>query len=238
MLGGLLLMFMQVNIWKALYSQGVTMSSTLNESVTYMIMSSVVLTTLRLQPGVSMGKSVYSGDVGAEMVRPINLLAQHCAHEMGKAMFLLASYVMPTIVFGLILFDVFTLPSSFIDFLLFIISTVFASIICLLINAIFGYSAFWLYNNWYVIWVEGALLAFFGGTLLPIWFYPEIFDTITKFLPFRYACYEPINFYLGNIQGMDIVVSFAVQITWIVILVLLERFVWYKAQRKIVIQGG
>jgi ABC-2 type transport system permease protein len=78
----------------------------------------------------------------------------------------------------------------------------------------------------------------FGGTMLPLWFYPGWLLSVSSFLPFQYALYLPMNIYLGRTAGSDIASAFLIQIVWILILFGIERFIWYRVQHKIVVQGG
>jgi ABC-2 type transport system permease protein len=48
----------------------------------------------------------------------------------------------------------------------------------------------------------------------------------------------PINIYLGRIAMAELPILFLKQAVWILILWLISRFIWSKATKKIIVNGG
>ena len=82
------------------------------------------------------------------------------------------------------------------------------------------------------------LLELFSGLLIPISFFPQIFQDVFSFLPFQYISYVPVLIYLGKISGVGILQSLAIQIVWFFVLVVLGSALWQWSTKKITIQGG
>ena len=82
------------------------------------------------------------------------------------------------------------------------------------------------------------LLELFSGLLIPISFFPHIFQNMFSVLPFQYISYIPVLIYLGKISGMGIVKALALQVFWILVLFALGDVMWRWSSRKITIQGG
>lgn len=199
-----------VSVWNALYAQNVDPAATLSEAITYSVISSTFLVGMQLWPGVRIGDAVYSGEVGQQMVRPMNLLAQHAAMELGEKMFNFFTCILPCIVAAKIVYNALLFPATLADVLFFLLSALLGNMIFLLLNTILGYTAFWLGNVWYIQW----------------------------FLPFRCVLFIPMEMYLGRLSMNQIIFNLCLQVLWLLGLLLLERFVWYRAQKKIVVQGG
>lgn len=67
---------------------------------------------------------------------------------------------------------------------------------------------------------------------------PDKLNIITWFMPFRCVLFIPMEMYLGRLSMNQIIFNLCLQVLWLLGLLLLERFVWYRAQKKIVVQGG
>ena len=236
-ISGFLLLVVQASVWQALFQHCSYQGTTLSQSITYTILSTVLLQKMQINPGQSIGQSVYSGDLGSNMLRPMNLLLLSTCNEAGKMIFSLLTYTIPTMIIANVIYGILP-PIGIGAFVSFLISACFGLILFTLFDSIVGYSAFWLLNNWYMPWFESALLALFGGTIVPFWFYPQWLICITKFLPFQYFFAIPINFYLGKLSESYIWQIAGMQLMWIALFWGIERLVWHAAQNKIMIQGG
>ena len=104
-----------------------------------------------------------SGEVGQQMVRPMNLLAQHAAMELGEKMFNFFTCILPCIVAAKIVYNALLFPATLADVLFFLLSALLGNMIFLLLNTILGYTAFWLGNVWYIQWFLTAAMYVFGG---------------------------------------------------------------------------
>ena len=62
--------------------------------------------------------------------------------------------------------------------------------------------------------------------------------TISDVLPFRFITYEPIQIFLGRIQGADIFYCLMMQCLSLIVLLLIERIIWSKASNRVFVQGG
>ncbi|MCJ7504059.1 MAG: ABC-2 family transporter protein, partial [Acidobacteriia bacterium] len=82
------------------------------------------------------------------------------------------------------------------------------------------------------------LLELFSGLLIPISFFPRIFQDVFSVLPFQYISYIPVLIYLRKISGGGIVKALALQVFWIFALLALGAALWRWSSRKITIQGG
>ena len=77
-----------------------------------------------------------------------------------------------------------------------------------------------------------------SGMLIPIPFFPKFLQNISNIIPFRYITDFPFRLYVGNISMNEGFIGIIIQIIWIVILIILGRFITKKALKKAVIQGG
>ena len=79
-------------------------------------------------------------------------------------------------------------------------------------------------------------MTLFGASAIPLWFYPDWLAKVSLFLPFRYISYEPILIFLGESESP--LTAIILQLAWLAVLFLIEKLVWRRAERKLIVQGG
>ncbi|MDL5204516.1 ABC-2 family transporter protein [Streptomyces sp. ALI-76-A] len=77
-----------------------------------------------------------------------------------------------------------------------------------------------------------------SGVYAPLWFFPEWFITLSSLLPFQATLSVPLSLYIGRIPLSDAAGQLAVQAGWVVLLGLFTRFLWHRAARHVISQGG
>lgn len=77
-----------------------------------------------------------------------------------------------------------------------------------------------------------------SGVYAPLWFFPDWFITLSGFLPFQATLSVPLSIYVGRIGLSDVGVQLAIQAAWAVALALVTRWVWRRAARRVISQGG
>jgi ABC-2 type transport system permease protein len=77
-----------------------------------------------------------------------------------------------------------------------------------------------------------------SGVYAPLWFFPDWFITLSGFLPFQATLSVPLSLYIGRIPLSDAWEQLAIQGFWVVALTLFTRFLWRRAARRVISQGG
>jgi ABC-2 type transport system permease protein len=77
-----------------------------------------------------------------------------------------------------------------------------------------------------------------SGVYAPLWFFPDWFITLSSLLPFQATLSVPLSLYIGRIPLSDAAGQLAVQAGWVVLLGLFTRFLWHRAARHVISQGG
>jgi ABC-2 type transport system permease protein len=89
-----------------------------------------------------------------------------------------------------------------------------------------------------VAWVRKGLTDFFSGAIIPLSFFPGWLLNIANVLPFRGITFVPGTIFIGKLPQDQILLSFGLDILWIVVLWYLARLIWHFAMRKVTIHGG
>jgi len=224
-------------LWLALFATGNATDTTLVETMTYFVIMDIIMVWTTSSFGNRIGSDIQSGNISMALTRPRTYHFQLFAGLHTGAVASTITYSLPIFIAAAIFIGV-SPPVSILAFGIFILTAVLGGAIYILVDLIISYSAFWLTDYWYISWYKQALFALFGGTALPLWFYPGWLLAITRVLPFRFALFAPIEVYLGRIQGMDVLQTLGMQAAWIIALFAVERLVWCRVQYKIVVQGG
>jgi ABC-2 type transport system permease protein len=86
--------------------------------------------------------------------------------------------------------------------------------------------------------VKDSIVRVLSGSIVPLWFFPESVQTVSKFLPFQYTYQTPLGIYIGNIGTREALAAMGIQFIWIAVLFMLLAAGWKRTKTKTLIQGG
>jgi ABC-2 type transport system permease protein len=119
-----------------------------------------------------------------------------------------------------------------IQFLAFIPALIMAAVLRFALEWVLALSAFWLtkvsaLNNLY-----SSVQLFLGGGFAPLAVMPAVFATVAHWAPFSWSVAFPVEVMMGRRTGTEVLIGYGFQAAWIVIAVILLRFVWSRAVRR------
>lgn len=237
LVSGFIAVFVQIALWKALYENGLNQTTTLADSITYTLINSFFIKRCFIYMSNSISDSIYSGDVEIDLIRPISMREMATMRSIGRNIFDLCSFSFPIMVVTIIMYGIEG-PKDIGSLLYAVITAILGQIIFWLFECILGYTAFWLKVNWYLAYIELAVMTIFGGTTIPIWFYPEWLQNICYYLPFKYVGYESIYIYLYGSSTIEFLKTISIQLIWILLFLVMEKIIWCRAVRKTEVFGG
>jgi ABC-2 type transport system permease protein len=238
-IGKIILLIVTVAIWQALLGNREVNTDlgtvSLREMVTYTILS-ISLSTLIWSATPRVGSRFRSGEISMDLIKPIKFKYYIFSDMMGGTVFRIFSYVMPIIIFGAILYG-FEI-SSWDKILLFLVASANAIFLQFMITYLIGLINFWTMSVTVYGSFIGTLSSFFSGSFVPLWFFPKWLYDIAQLLPFKLIYYTPISIYLGKVSIFDSFSLILQQCLWILLLVGVEKIVWKRGIKRLVIQGG
>jgi ABC-2 type transport system permease protein len=155
---------------------------------------------------------------------------------MGGTLFRIFSHVLPIVIVSALLFGIEI--SSWEKILLFFIAAANAIFLQFMITYIIGLINFWTMSVGVYGSFVGTLSSFFSGAFVPLWFFPKWLYDIAQFLPFKLIYYTPISIYLGKVNAYDAALLIIQQCFWILLFVVIERIMWNRGTKRLIIQGG
>ena len=176
---------------------------------------------------------IRSGDLSNDLLRPMSFFTYGLSSMVASRMIaILMDFLPGMVIYSLILPPGFMTPASMLRFLILMIPTFFLSY---LLSFLVGLCAMVIKNDTSLQAISGVLIAFAGGSLLPMEFYPGWLEALMDFLPYKYVYYYPIQIFLnkcgGNIWEMWGRIL-CVQVIWILGLYLLYRLAWGRAVKR------
>ena len=235
-LDGILFVFLQGSLWSALIRTG-NYETTLKEMISFVVINSLVIYATDFNASAIISNRVEDGSIATDLILPVDFKWKLFFENFGEKIFDVIFSGMPGIIFALIFYGA-SAPAGLWQFGAFLLTVPLGILICYQIIYLFGLSAFWVVKPWYITFMISGLTKLFGGTVIPLWIYPDWLAQICSFLPFRFIIYEPIQIYLGNYNIHDFFKCVVMQVLWMLLLLVLEKAIWVKASRKVFVQGG
>jgi ABC-2 type transport system permease protein len=237
-IGSFIRLFVEISLWTALFKASpIVNGTTFNDMINYMSLTAILTLFSMSGPGNQLSDRIMNGSISSDMIRPYSLKPYLVSVSIGNNLFEFITFTLPVYTLVLLVYGP-QIPTSPLQFLLFSISVLFGAVISFYFSYIMGMLSFWLQSTWYISWVQTAMFTLFGGTFVPLWFYPDFLIKISYVLPFRYITYEAVTFYLGRTSIHSMLHVLTIQLIWISVLAVLEAFLWNRAQKKIMVFGG
>jgi ABC-2 type transport system permease protein len=179
---------------------------------------------------------IRTGVVFFDFVRPIGYPRQMIGLQAGTTLGQ-ASLLLPAIPIAFAA-GAISAPADALAALAYAVSLVLGYGIAVLLALLLGMVAFWTIEINGINLFYRFVSQFFAGTMIPLTFFSGPLRTIADLLPFKYLGYVPAAIYVGVLDGADVLKSLTVQAVWVLVLTGVFRLTWWRAQRRLVVQGG
>lgn len=224
-------------IYKALYNGAAEV-----DGVTYSMVATNFVISLGLSSAFHFNEmflqdKVHDGSISNEFLKPVNFVLRMLSENMGEGIFKIIFNFIPALLLT-ILYAKLCPPESLLNLFLMLVSVILGYLILWLISFIIQTWSFWLFSVWGIITIKNVFVNILSGTLLPLWFMPPILRKIISFTPFQSIYFTPVQIYLGELSGIEILTGMGTQVMWIALLGLIANMFWKKGVKKLVIQGG
>jgi ABC-2 type transport system permease protein len=223
--------------WHAVYANRDSIAEMpLDTMITYVVVA-MLLGQYVAGVGNALASDIRDGSIAIELMRPYDLLTKLVALDLGDKVSSTIRNTLPMVILAFLFLGI-QLPSTWESALLFFISAILGILVGTQFDLIVGVLAFWTVNVWGLRVLRNAILLFFSGSLVPISLFPEWLQTVSLFLPFQSMVYVPVSIYTGSMSGSEAYVAMAMQVVWLVGILLVVRMIWALAIRKVTIFGG
>ena len=182
-------------------------------------------------------ESVYSGDVGSDLLKPMSYFAFWLARDLGRAAASFLVRGLTIMIAYALIFDI-TLPRSVGQWLAVGAAMVLSLLVSFSYRFLVNLAAFWTPDARGVGRFAYDLSWFLSGFLMPLRFFPDWFVTLCNLTPFPSVVNTVTEIYLGVVSGTGLIRALGVQLIWVILLFSAGQLTLRAGVRKLVIQGG
>jgi ABC-2 type transport system permease protein len=230
----------QVFLWTAVFaaSNRSDIAGYSRDNIVAYYLLTMITRAFSSMPGLAGGiaRSIRDGSVKKYLIQPVDyvsfLLASRVAHKV-------VYYIVAIVPFAIVFFvcrGYFPAPPDGLTVLAYLLSLVLSLLLGFFLEATLGMIGFWFLEVSSIIFAYMLLQYLLSGHMFPIDMLEGIPTGLTgvsladvvHWLPFQYTAYFPASVWLGKIQGWDLVLGLAVEVVWLVVMVLVCRLAWWR----------
>lgn len=228
------------SLWHGLYSQsGTTAGLDEDQAVTYAVLA-VLASRLRELDQYANRDTVlqhmHFGTIVYWYLRPLPPQRYHALRAVGEQLYGLAWALGGYLI--CLAAGVVDPPRSAAVAGVFALSLVLGQLVLYFVMLLLDQLCFWTMRNNAAMLILIFAQNLLSGVYAPLWFFPDWFITLSAFMPFQATLSVPLSLYIGRIPLSDAPAQLAIQAAWVVVLYLFTRFLWRRAARRVVSQGG
>ncbi|WP_407942559.1 ABC transporter permease [Micromonospora globbae] len=197
-----------------------------------------LLTVVLLWGWTELADRIRTGDVTADLLRPVHPVTAYLATDLGRAGHAALARLLPPVVVAPFFFELY-LPTRWPTVLLFAGSATAAVVICFACRYLVNATAYWLADvrGPLVLWTLGS--GVLCGLYFPLRFLPEwLYQALWIATPFPSLLQTPLDVLVERDPAPVQVALVAVQAGWVVVLLAACRWVQRRAERRLAVQGG
>jgi ABC-2 type transport system permease protein len=225
-------------LWITLYTEHPgAFGVSLPQMVTYGVLSMAILNLFFTGPPYYMAQQVRTGAIDLDLLKPWDFQFHMLARSTGEMLFRVFVLALPGMLLGYFLFDL-QLPANAQSGLLFVMALLLGYLVNFHLDYLLGLLAFVSIEIHSIDWALHATARFFSGQFIPLWLFPGLLGTLANVLPFRGTLFVPLAIYTGVLQGGAAVQAIGFQLSWLVVLFGVSRWLWGQIQVRIISQGG
>ena len=208
-----------------------------SDTLTYTWLTQGLIAIVYIWGWQDLAVRIHSGDVATDLARPVDPLRAGLSFDYGRALYHALFRGVPPFLVGALVFDL-TGPSNPLVAVAFALSVVFATGVSYAWRFLYNSVAFWVLHYRGPAVIAMLVANLFSGFIIPVAFFPDWLKTIAYATPFPAMVQMPIDVFVGKADGIEVLYTLAVQLAWLVGLLLASRAVFAAGTRRLVIQGG
>jgi len=234
--------FMQLMIYKAFYEADANaFPMTFSATVSYIWMQQAFIAFFAVwMIENEIFDTVVNGNIAYELCRPIKIYNMWFARSLANRMSRAVLRCFPILLVAVMLPEPYGIskPASVMHFVLFAITLILGLLVtvsfCMLV---YGLTFFTISPQGLRI-VFTSTVEFLAGAIIPLPFFPAKLQALMELLPFAAMQNVALRVYSGSMTVLEMQKTIALQVFWLIVLVVLGSSLCKLAEKKITVQGG
>jgi ABC-2 type transport system permease protein len=185
-----------------------------------------------------LGDRIRTGDVVADLLRPVSPVLSYLAVDLGRAGHAALTRLLVPIMIGALTFDLYV-PHRVGTYPLFLVSSLLAVVVCFGCRYLVNAAGFWILDirGISLLWTIGT--SALAGLAFPLHFLPgSVVTAIWVGTPFPSILQAPLDILVERGSTAHAVAIVGGQLVWAIVMLGLCGWVQSRAERRLVIQGG
>jgi ABC-2 type transport system permease protein len=224
-------------VWFSLSDGGPVAGYTQSDFVSYYLLLALVRQMTSVWVIWELDSDIRHGELSIKLLHPLNPLHDYMATNLADKVVrifvlvplgLIAWWIFPTIHYDV----------SLLSLALFVLALGAAWFLQFMAQYVFGLLAFWASDTMTLndIWFAAAEML--GGMIAPLTLFPKPIAEAANFLPFRFTMSFPVEIVSGRLAPFDLAVGLGTMMAWLVVAVVLYRWVWRVGRRRFSAYGA
>lgn len=230
--------FLRVAVMMALYGTRTEVAGMdLSAAITFTGLAQAVIAYLSIFGWYDLMRSVNSGEVASDLLKPLGYFRFWLALDLGRALVAFLLRGVSIMVLYLLFFPI-TVPHRPMQWVTLAVSFILSWLLSFAWRFLINLAAFWTPNAIGIGRFAFGAAWVLSGFFMPLRFFPSWFQTFCYLTPFPAMVTTTIEIYLGLLTGSALVQALLVQLFWIVVMILACQLVLRAGVHRLVIQGG
>ncbi|HEU0294018.1 MAG TPA: ABC-2 family transporter protein [Anaerolineales bacterium] len=229
-------MWIFYQLWKVTFGAAgsdVINGLTLQDTLWYLMMAETI--ELGRPPlARTISENIKDGSIAYLLNKPYDFMLYQLSSSMGETIF---RAILNALFGGAIVWILVGAPPHPEGLIIALPAILGAWVLHFCVNAMIGLLAFALEDVSAFVWIYQKLAFIFGGLLIPLDFYPQWLQAITRALPFSSTIYGPSRLFVSPTLELFFNVML-LQILWIIILGLSLTLAYRRGLAQLTVNGG
>lgn len=223
-----------VSIWRGIGEPAAMTGYTMTQVVHYVAFNQAVLwITLFITNGLGIDRSVRTGGIALDLMRPAHLFYQLMSREWGQIAYQLLYKTIP-IYFIYVLVVELPIPRQPAIWLGTLTALAAAAYMNICLNYLIGVTALWTTESTWLYWLNFSVSSVLSGFMIPLEWLPGWLQRVSAWSPYPYMQYIPSKLYLGLLP----VPAMLGGLFWCALLTALCFIATRLVRHKVEVQGG
>jgi ABC-2 type transport system permease protein len=206
--------------------------------VTFTFVAEGLAVTIGLFLDTGLGNRIRTGDVVSDLYRPLHFAGYWLSEDIGRAGFHLLARGIPPVVVGAAFFEL-RVPHGAATWVAFGVSVALAVVVSFAFRFLVTLAGFRLLDIRGPWQIASVVMAFFGGFVVPLTFFPPFLEGLARALPFASMLQLPVEVFIGKHDGPAATLAvLGQQALWAAVLLGIGELAVARAVRRVVVQGG
>lgn len=234
-------------LYNAIYQSSTDPSGTINgfnfyELILYMVTSFIFTFTVgNNETTWNIFEDIREGTIANTLTKPVSYRLRHLFTCFGSAGLSIIVFLVPvlTILYGFFIgFGLLVVTWTFVfDVLIFLALTFLAIVLTDSISYFIGLMTFYTEHMFGLSMIKNAVQGFLSGQMIPLSYLGSV-GVAFSYTPFAFLNSVPVLMLMGKTSCVDGVIYVGIAVAWIVIIELINHFIFKHCIKKLAIQGG